>query len=237
LVLSEARILDDIQQPVEVTLVNGAISIPGCALLGDVNGDGTVNLFDVLSIVRYNLGILIPTSYQKECADINGDGVMDILDVVACVDMALGKDTQLAAYSMSGDPAQIDTRRLREDLLALGAEESQIEEVFRLVSREPAALLPEAFSLGRNTPNPFNPATTIEYCVPGGEQAAPVTLKVYDMRGSLVRTLVDKITRGGNYTVFWDGTGQSGRRLSSGVYLYRMKAGSFVQTRKMVLLK
>ena len=57
------------------------------------------------------------------------------------------------------------------------------------------------------------------------------------MRGRLVRTLVDEVREPGTYTVFWDGKDEAGRQVSSGVYLYRMKATDFVQTRKMVLLK
>ena len=64
-----------------------------------------------------------------------------------------------------------------------------------------------------------------------------ITLKVYDLRGRLVRTLVEGIRGAGTYTVYWDGTDEVGRKVSSGVYLYRMQTGEFVQTRKMVILK
>ncbi len=97
-------------------------------------------------------------------------------------------------------------------------------------------ILPKAFTLGQNAPNPFNPSTTIRYTVPEGNQEY-VTLKVYDLRGQLVRTLVDRFVESGAYSVIWDGTDETGRDVSSGVYFYRMKAGDFVQTRKMVLLK
>jgi len=99
-----------------------------------------------------------------------------------------------------------------------------------------AARLPKVFSLAQNSPNPFNPATTISYSVPEGA-SVHVTLKVYNIRGTLVRTLVDVVREPGRYTVFWDGTDEAGRQVSSGVYFYRMIAGDFVQTRKMVLLK
>ena len=96
--------------------------------------------------------------------------------------------------------------------------------------------MPKVFSLAQNSPNPFNPSTTISYSVPEGT-SVQVTLKVYDIRGRLVRTLVDEVRQPGTYSVFWDGKDEAGCQVSSGVYLYRMQARDFVQTRKMVLLK
>ena len=64
-----------------------------------------------------------------------------------------------------------------------------------------------------------------------------VRLDIFDIRGRLVRTLVDADRDAGTYHVLWDGTDAGGRHLASGVYLYRIHAGQFVQTRKMVLLK
>ena len=96
--------------------------------------------------------------------------------------------------------------------------------------------LPEAFSLSQNYPNPFNPATVIGYTVPRGIAAQRVSIKVYDIRGALVRVLVDGIKEPGSYAVYWDGTDKTGRRVSSGIYLYRMKAGGTVLTRKMVVV-
>ena len=64
-----------------------------------------------------------------------------------------------------------------------------------------------------------------------------LTLKIYDIRGRLVRTLMDEVHELGSYSVFWDSRDDTGDQASSGVYLYRLRAGAFVQTRKMVLLK
>jgi hypothetical protein len=107
------------------------------------------------------------------------------------------------------------------------------------ISREalsPKALLPKAFALGQNYPNPFNPSTTIAYDIPEGDNVQ-VQLKVYNMRGQLVRTLVNESKSEGSYQVQWDGTDNYGRRVSSSVYFYRIKAGEFSKTRKMVILK
>jgi len=88
---------------------------------------------------------------------------------------------------------------------------------------------PLSFSLSHNYPNPFNPTTTINYQIP--EQSF-VTLKVYDVLGSEIETLVDQEKPKGNYEVEFNAT-----NLSSGVYFYRLRAGDFVETKKMVLMK
>lgn len=97
--------------------------------------------------------------------------------------------------------------------------------------------VPLAFALGQNFPNPFNPSTTIEYALPAGPASEPVVVTVYDLRGRIVRKLVDEPQVPGVYRVRWDGRDDAGREVGSGVYLYRIKAGSFESRRKMVLLK
>jgi len=86
-----------------------------------------------------------------------------------------------------------------------------------------------AFELAQNYPNPFNPTTTIRYQIPTAET---VSLKVYDVLGKEVATLVSGRQEAGNYAVPFNASG-----LSSGMYFYRLQAGSFVETRKMMLVK
>ena len=93
---------------------------------------------------------------------------------------------------------------------------------------------PEAFSLANNFPNPFNPATTIQYALP---QAADVELIVYNAVGQVVRTLVAEYQSAGRYAVEWDATNDSGYRLSSGIYFYHLQAGEFREVKKMLLLR
>ena len=95
--------------------------------------------------------------------------------------------------------------------------------------------LPTAFALADNFPNPFNPATTIQYALP---TAADVELTVYNVVGQPVRTLVAEHQSAGRYMVEWDATDDSGHSLSSGMYLYRLQAGEeFREVKKMLLLK
>jgi hypothetical protein len=90
--------------------------------------------------------------------------------------------------------------------------------------------------LEQNTPNPFNPRTVIRYWI---ESSGPVRLNVYDVRGRLVRTLVDAEQNGRTvpYSVVWDGRDNAGEAVASGVYFYQLVAPGFVETRKMILLK
>ena len=93
-----------------------------------------------------------------------------------------------------------------------------------------------SFALSQNSPNPFNPSTTISYSVLGGV-SKKITVKIFDIRGRLLRVLANRVCEPGTYSVVWDGTDKSGRALPSGIYLYRFEAGDFVQIRKMVMLK
>ncbi len=88
--------------------------------------------------------------------------------------------------------------------------------------------------LSQNHPNPFNPTTMIAFSI---RQRGQVTLKVYDVSGALVRTLVDENRPAGSHEVPWDGRDTRGQGVASGVYFYRLEAPGFTKTRKMVLLK
>ena len=92
-----------------------------------------------------------------------------------------------------------------------------------------AKSLPKSFALEQNYPNPFNPSTTINYSIP---KSGLVTIKVYDILGREVTTLVNEEKNAGNYNVEFNAS-----RLASGIYLYRMSAGSFEETKKLILIK
>ena len=89
------------------------------------------------------------------------------------------------------------------------------------------------FALAQNYPNPFNPETTIAYSV---ASTRLVSLAIYDVRGALVRTLVNERQTARNYRVVWDGRDRKGTSVASGVYFYCLVAGDFTATKKMVLL-
>ncbi len=95
--------------------------------------------------------------------------------------------------------------------------------------------VPAAFQLQQNYPNPFNPSTNIRFSLP---QLEKVHLAIYDIRGRLVRTLVDHdLYSPGLYSLAWDGLDNHGQRAASGIYFTKMQAGKFVATQKMTLVK
>ncbi len=94
--------------------------------------------------------------------------------------------------------------------------------------------LPAASMLLQNYPNPFNPSTTIAFVL---AERAEVDLSIYDLRGRLVRTVIKRDMEAGDHSVVWDGKDDSGRRVSSGSYLYRLRTNDEVVTRKMIVVK
>jgi len=94
--------------------------------------------------------------------------------------------------------------------------------------------IPQSYSLYQNYPNPFNPSTNIEYTIP---EKGFVQLTIYDVSGREVKTLVAMEQNAGAYRMTWDASDARGVKVASGVYFYRMTAGSFTQIKKMLLLK
>jgi hypothetical protein len=99
-----------------------------------------------------------------------------------------------------------------------------------------ASVNPQQIELFQNLPNPFNPVTTITYIVPAGI-SEQLSLKIYDIRGTFVTTLVENITSPGTHSVTWDGKDTYGNSLSSGLYIYQLKAGNYSIANKMMLIR
>jgi hypothetical protein len=96
------------------------------------------------------------------------------------------------------------------------------------------SVLPDQFILGQNFPNPFNPETAIEYTL---GRAGQVELAIYNVLGTRIKTLVSDYQAQGTHTVKWYGDNESGERVASGVYFYKLIADEFSETKKMMLLK
>ena len=94
--------------------------------------------------------------------------------------------------------------------------------------------IPKEFSLVGNYPNPFNPTTTIVFRLPENSE---VTIEIFDIIGRLVKTFYNGTQKPGEYLLSWDGTNDNGLRVSSGVYFYKMKANTYVCSKKMLLIK
>jgi hypothetical protein len=95
-------------------------------------------------------------------------------------------------------------------------------------------LLPSAFSLSQNYPNPFNAQTVMKYSLP---HDCHVELSVYNVLGQKVRTLVNEYENGGYKIASWNSTDDKGNQVGSGIYVYRLRAGEFTDTKKMILFK
>jgi hypothetical protein len=106
--------------------------------------------------------------------------------------------------------------------------------IMTAVDNDDNAQIPVATSLNGNYPNPFNPETTISFSL---KEPAMVSIQIFNVQGKLVNTLVNEDMTAGNYTVIWDGKDSGGRNVASGVYYYRMIAGKYSSTRKMIMLK
>ena len=102
------------------------------------------------------------------------------------------------------------------------------------MSNSETNVFPGKFQLGQNYPNPFNPVTTLHYDL---SENSDVKITIYDMLGREVKTLINKTQDAGSRTVIWNATNDYGEPVSAGIYLYQIKAGEHLQTKKMVLLK
>jgi hypothetical protein len=98
--------------------------------------------------------------------------------------------------------------------------------------KEPTTIT--SFKLKQNYPNPFNPTTVINYEIPVSEN---VTMTIYNSLGQHIKTLVDEHRNAGHYQVTWNGRDKNNTAAPSGIYFYRIQAGSFIQSKKMILLK
>ncbi|MBN2290569.1 MAG: hypothetical protein JXQ83_14640 [Candidatus Glassbacteria bacterium] len=213
----------------------------------DYNGDGQVTVADVIMLL-----LIQRDDSRDERGDYNSDGRSTMADAVQLlIDWKQGRCGLLQSALLSGRQPDYAAGVSKMEGLADRDREylercmerlpmaPELKEAFRLAlyGRTGGQVLPEAVSLSQNTPNPFNPTTEIAYLLPQGVSPLQVTIQVFDLRNQLVCTLVDGLREPGRYSVFWDGTDEEGTAVASGIYLYRLSAGKYTKTRKMILLK
>ncbi|MXV76115.1 T9SS type A sorting domain-containing protein [Candidatus Poribacteria bacterium] len=203
-------------------------------LKGDVNGDGTVNIADLV-LVASNLG-----KTGQNAADVNGDGVVNIADLVL-VAGALGNSA--AAPSLHPQALEMLTATEVKQWLSqaqqLNITDTTSQRGILFLQQLLEALTPKETALLPNYPNPFNPETWIPYQLAKG---ADVTLHIYAVNGRLVRTLTLGHQAAGIYqsrsrAAYWNGKDGFGETVASGVYFYTLTAGDFSATRKMLIRK
>ena len=209
---------------------------------GDVNQDGTVNVFDMILVAR-SFGEHPPTNLQ---ADVNKDGKVDILDLVFVAEnlsqnAAAPSQMDLIKSIPSTAKGIIAAQRALSELEAMPNKSQRIQLAIQLLQHylSTAELNVQETKLLPNHPNPFNPDTWIPYQL---SESTGVTVKIYDVSGHLVRTIEVGHKSVGYYltrerAVYWDGCNQNGEPVSSGVYFYTLTAGDYTQTRRMVIVK
>ena len=204
------------------------------SLKGDVNGDGVVNIQDLV-LVASNYG-----QTGENVADINGDGVVHIIDMII-VAAALGTDAAAPALHTKelSELNTTDVKKWLSDAQQLNLTDAMTQQGILFLERLLAVLVPKQTSLLANFPNPFNPETWIPYHL---AIASDVKITIYNVHGSVVRQLNLGHQKEGYYmsksrAAYWDGTNYVGERVASGVYFYTFTAGNFTATHKMLIRK
>lgn len=237
LTLSQFYLVDSEGKLWEATIENAEITLPpepADAILGDINRDGLVNIQDLV-IVGARLG-----QRGHNSADLNGDGLVDIVDLVLVANelgaaaAAPSLNPQVLAQLTAADVKDWLKQARKIDLTdpAYLRGITVLEQLHKVLTPKVTALLP-------NFPNPFNPETWIPYHL---SKDADVTLHIYTMNGTLVRTLTLGYQTAGMYqnrsrAAYWDGKNEFGEKVASGVYFYTLTAGEFSATRKMLIWK
>jgi hypothetical protein len=200
---------------------------------GDIDCDGDINVLDVLAVVNNILGMKLLLGAPFDRADCNGDGSVNVLDALSIVNIILGIISECPGdgYRPAVTPEVIMFCQALKNYLST----DDFEQFMSLVKGE--IQNPLEYCLVQNYPNPFNPRTDIRYQIIESRYPIRTTLKIYNILGQEVRTLVDEVQEAGYYTVTWDGTDEQGRAVSSGVYYYRFTLGEYREIRKMLLLK
>ena len=204
-------------------------------LKGDVNSDGTVNIADLV-LVASNLG-----KTGQNAADVNGDGTVNIADLVL---VAGGLGNSAAAPSLLHPDflemiTSADVRQWLSHAQQLDLTDATSRQGVLFLQQLLMVLTPQETALLANYPNPFNPETWIPYHL---AKDADVTLHIYAVNGTLVRTLTLGHQPAGMYqsrsrAAYWDGKNAFGEPIASGVYFYTLAAGDFTATRKMLIRK
>ena len=230
---SIVRVYDRALNPDEVLQNIGATVVP-TANPADVNDDGEVNILDLVAVAS-NL-----SQTGENDADVNGDGIVNILDLVQ-VAGAIGAGGAAPSAS-SLDLSMIsaaDVERWLAGAQGSGVGDANFQRGIRFLQQLLALLTPQETSLLPNYPNPFNPETWIAYRL---ARAAEVAITIYDTKGTPVRRLALGNQAAGHYAArgkaaYWDGRNEGGEAVASGIYFYQFRAGDYVASRRMVILK
>ena len=217
----------------------GTPGYPQASLVGDVNGDGTVNILDLVSVASRFGETAAPE------ADVNGDGTVNTEDLVAVANSFGNVAAAPSAQALHASHVQQWVTLAKQMVAESGIETSvavqpyNYERGIQVLEQLLATLVPKSTALLANYPNPFNPETWIPYRLATGSD---VQISIYDTQGRLVRHLDMGHQAAGLYetrsrAAYWDGRNEMGEAVASGLYFYTLTAGDFSATRKMLILK
>ena len=202
----------------------------------DINADGFVSILDLILVAR-DFGRNKPIGPRT---DINGDGSVNILDLTAVARSMDAADP--AAPSVLGTSNQISPTVIQAWITQAQLENDgslAFQQGVANLQRLLASFVPKETALLTNYPNPFNPETWIPYQL---SKSAEVTVHIYAVSGSLVRTLALGHQPAGIYeersrAAYWNGKNEMGESVASGIYFYTLTAGDFTATRRMLIRK
>jgi hypothetical protein len=224
-----------------VTVVEPA----GCRGLtvGDYNGDGNTDIFmggnyggSVWRMSYTGEGSMLDSAsyvYEEVYRDSTAGGVRVYFVSFPGDNIALDQ----------GGTTSTDMNGNGEPEILIGIEDGEADQRWAVliegngitkIELDPGATVLKQYTLRQNYPNPFNPTTTISYDIPVAEK---VTLRVFDMLGREVKTLVNGDVSAGTHTAVWDGTNNSGVNVASGMYVYKLQAGKTQINKKMTLMR
>ena len=199
----------------------------------DVNGDGVVNILDLVLVAQ---GI----SGGDGEGDVNGDGVVNVFDLVQVAAAIGGGGAAPSTYSPElSIISAADVAKWLALAQRLGVGDATFQQGIRFLEGLLAALTPKETALLPNYPNPFNPETWIPYRL---AREAEVAITIYDTKGTLVRRLALGNQAAGYYAergkaAYWDGRNERGEAVASGIYVYQFRAGDYAASRRLVIVK
>ncbi len=226
----------------------GIISAPMLAQtnFGDINNDGNITAHDALLILEHIVELITLSAKLQQLADVSNDGAISALDAVLILQYAAGLITNFPVDLLNSAlvlNAELESEMLIEAIselekMSLNRGQKWVLEQLKLLVLQ--RVRPVHNVLLQNYPNPFNPETWIPYQL--AQDADVVTISIYNIKGQLIRTINLGSKSAGVYTnssraAHWNGLNQSGEPVSSGIHFYTIKAGNFIATRRMMLVK
>lgn len=225
--------------------LNGGRLIGGA--MGDIDMDGTMDFVFGSRNSGLSNGMIFRVEYQGGDIENSSNWELSIIDsAFAYVDLASGgiwnvieianidddKGLEVLYTSSVSIPYSVEYASTNISAPVIMLDSPNTDPI--VVSVNPTGSLPSAYHLSQNYPNPFNPTTTISFSIPKNEF---VTVKIVDITGQTVATLISTNLVAGDHSIIWNGTNSAGHKVASGIYKYTLSTSSHQETKVMTLLK